>query len=447
MRSKRKRILLIIFGALIVAAAMLSLPPVWSRVSYHARDIFAKLKYRINPPQSEVFVPSGAEDDTFVATSASSTLTAFAPTPLPSSTPALSTPIPTTLPTLTPVPLPSKVFLPGVKPEPQLWNNCGPATLSMNLSFYKWGQTQVQAAEVLKPNPRDKNVMPYEMVDFVNSQTSLRALSRMGGDLETVKRMLNAGFPVLVEKGFEPSDLKKEGWMGHFNLVVGYNDETKAFTTQDSYLLSHPPGGGEVKDIETFPGFTVPYEDMEKNWRAFNYVFLVVYPPEKENDVLNALGGLANEIDAYHVAYERAKQEAASLTDVRERFFAWYNAGTSLVNLSDYTGAAAAYDTAFSIYPQIPEDARPWRMMWYQTGPYFAYYYSGRYTDVISLADQTLERMTAEPILEESYYWRGMSYLALGDEERALTEFRDSLKHHPGFGPSLAALEQMGETP
>jgi len=86
-------------------------------------------------------------------------------------------------------------------------------------------------------------------------------------------------------------------------------------------------------------------------------------------------------------------------------------------------------------------------MMWYQTGPYYAYYYSGRYTDVISLADQTLERMTAEPILEESYYWRGMSYLALGDNERALTEFRDSLKHHPGFGPSLAALEQMGETP
>lgn len=447
MRSKRARILLSIVGALIVTGVLLSLPPVWSRVSYHARDLYTKLKYHVNPPQSEVFVPSGSEDDGFVATSAAATLTAFVPTPLPSSTPTLSTPIPTAPPTPTPAPLPLSVYLPGVKPEPQLWNNCGPATLSMNLSFYNWGQTQVQAAEVLKPNPRDKNVMPYEMVNFVNTQTSLRALSRVGGDIDTIKRLLNAGFPVLVEKGFEPGDLKREGWMGHFNLVVGYNDEAKSFITQDSYLLSHPPGGGEIKDLETFPGFTVPYTDMEANWRAFNFVFLVVYPPDKENDVLNALGALMDENGASRAAYERAKQEAAALTDVRERFFAWYNAGTSLVNLTDYSGAAAAYDTAFSIYPQIPEDARPWRMMWYQTGPYFAYYYAGRYTDVIRLADQTLERMTAEPILEESYYWRGLAYLALGDSERALTEFRDSLKHHPGFGPSLAALEQMGETP
>lgn len=434
-------------AVLVVTGVILSLPPVWSRVTYHARDLYSKLKYGLNPPQAEVFVPAGAEGDALVPTSAAATLTAFVPSPSPTSQATASTPLHTLTPTLTPTPLPLKVYLPGVKPEPQLWNNCGPATLSMNLSFFNWGQTQVEAAEVLKPNPRDKNVMPYEMVNFVNTQTSLRALTRMGGDIATIKRLLNAGFPVLVEKGFEPGDLKKEGWMGHFNLVIGYNDEARSFITQDSYLLSHPPGGSEIKDMETFPGFTVPYDDMEKNWRAFNYVFLVVYPPDKENDVLNALGPLMEENGAYQAAYERAKIETASLSDVRERFFAWYNAGTSLVYLADYTGAAAAYDTAFSIYPQIQEDARPWRMMWYQTGPYFAYYYSGRYNDVIRLADQTLERMTAEPILEESYYWRGMSYLALGDSAQALAEFRDSLKHHPGFGPSLAALEQMGETP
>ena len=446
MHSRLKRISAIL-AVLVVTGVILSLPPVWSRVTYHARDLYSKLKYGLNPPQAEVFVPAGAEGDALVPTSAAATLTAFVPSPSPTSQATASTPLHTLTPTLTPTPLPLKVYLPGVKPEPQLWNNCGPATLSMNLSFFNWGQTQVEAAEVLKPNPRDKNVMPYEMVNFVNTQTSLRALTRMGGDIATIKRLLNAGFPVLVEKGFEPGDLKKEGWMGHFKQVIGYNDEARSFITQDSYLLSHPPGGSEIKDMETFPGFTVPYDDMEKNWRAFNYVFLVVYPPDKENDVLNALGPLMEENGAYQAAYERAKIETASLSDVRERFFAWYNAGTSLVYLADYTGAAAAYDTAFSIYPQIQEDARPWRMMWYQTGPYFAYYYSGRYNDVIRLADQTLERMTAEPILEESYYWRGMSYLALGDSAQALAEFRDSLKHHPGFGPSLAALEQMGETP
>jgi Tfp pilus assembly protein PilF len=446
MRYRRKWLLLIL-AVLIVAGLTLSLPPVWSRVTYHTHNLVADIKYRLNPPQAEVFVPSGAEEGNLIATAAAATLTALVPTPTSPILPTEEIRLPSSTPTFTPVPLPTKVYLPGVTPEPQLWNNCGPATLSMNLSFYQWGKTQVEAAEALKPNPRDKNVMPYEMVNFVNSQTSLRALSRMGGDVETLKRLLNAGFPVLVEKGFEPGNLKKEGWMGHFNLVIGYNDDAQSFITQDSYLLSHPPGGGEIKDLETFPGFTMPYEDMQKDWRAFNYVLIVVYPPEKENDVLNALGPLMDENGAYQLAYERARMEATTLSDVRERFFAWFNAGTSLVYLADYNGAAAAYDSAFNLYAQIPENDRPWRMMWYQTGPYFAYYYSARYTDVINLADQTLKRMTAEPILEESYYWRGMAYLALGDNDRARAEFRDSLKYHPGFGPSLAALEQMGETP
>ena len=79
----------------------------------------------------------------------------------------------------------------------------------------------------------------------------------------------------------------------------------------------------------------------------------------------------------------------------------------------DYTRAAAAYDAAFANYAQIPEKTRPWRMMWYQTGPYFAYYYTGRYQDVINLATQTLDAMS-EPILEESFYWRARASFSSG---------------------------------
>ena len=186
---------------------------------------------------------------------------------------------------------------------------------------------------------------------------------------------------------------------------------------------------------------------MEKNWRAFNYVFIVVYPPEKENDVLNALGPLENENEAYRAAYERAKQEAASLSDVRDRFFAWYNAGTSLVYLSDYAGAAVAYDTAFSLYSQIPEDLRPWRMMWYQTGPYFAYYYSARYSDVIDLADQTLERMTANRSSRKAITgavwptWRSVTV-----KVPSLTSATASNTTR-GLAPAWPRSQQMGETP
>jgi len=186
---------------------------------------------------------------------------------------------------------------------------------------------------------------------------------------------------VLVEKGFEPETLAKEGWMGHYNLVIGYDDDKQVFTTQDSYLLALL----KYEQRQSSTGFEVTYEDMISNWRAFNNILIVVYAPHLENDVLNALGPLADETNSYRVAYDRAVAETSSLSDPRDQYFAWFNAGTSLVKLEDYTGAAAAYDQAiFTIYPTIPEISRPYRMFWYQTGPYYAYYFSKQYNTVIS---------------------------------------------------------------
>lgn len=85
-------------------------------------------------------------------------------------------------------------------------------------------------------------------------------------------------------------------------------------------------------------------------------------------------------------------------------------------------------------------------MMWYQTGPYWAYYYSGRYQDVIDLATTTLDAMS-EPVLEESYYWRALAREALGDTKGAIKDLRSALKFHPSFEPSLTRLQQMGITP
>ena len=61
------------------------------------------------------------------------------------------------------------------------------------------------------------------------------------------------------------------------------------------------------------------------------------------------------------------------------------------------------------------------RMLWYQFGPYESYYATGRYDDVVALADAPL--LTADN-LEESYYWRGMARLAQGDRQGARTTLR-----------------------
>ena len=461
MKNKREKIWAVII--IILLAVALSLPLVWSRVDYYSREVYRTVKYWLKPPSESIFVPSTFEEG-FVSTSVSAIIIADAPAPQPTveptTIPAQSTPevdfspTPTYFPTPTPTPpptsspLPSSVLLTGITCERQFMNNCGPATLSMYLSYYDWGKDQLTAAAVLKPNGKDVNVMPDEMVDFVNEHTAQAALWRYGGDLQTIKALLNAGFPVMIEKSFETYTLRSEGWMGHFNLVVGYDDERQVFTVHDSYLMSYAPWGGEIPQElwDSFIGFDFSYSELEQVWRSFNFVFIVVYPPENENGVLNALGPLATDEGACRIAYDRAMQETSSLTDVRDKFFAWFNAGTSLVCLQDYGTAAIAFDTAFGLYPDIEQNSRPYRILWYETGPYPAYYYSARYQDVISLADQTLGYM-AEPVLEESYYWRALSYYALGNTTRAIADLRTSLEYHPDFAPSMTLLKELGMIP
>ena len=83
----------------------------------------------------------------------------------------------------------------------------------MALSYWEWEGDQRLIAAFAKPNPRDKNVMPYELAAYVEEETQLRIVSRVGGDVELLKRFIASGLPVIIEKGFEGLDF--DGWMGH----------------------------------------------------------------------------------------------------------------------------------------------------------------------------------------------------------------------------------------
>jgi len=459
MKKSRKIVLIGLAAIIVLAGVAFSIPRVRNSLSYHLSQAITNLKYALFPPENVVFTPGQGGVDT-VATAVEATINAYVP---PTATPVPATPLPTATITPTPMPLPASVFLKGVRPEEQRMNNCGPTTLSMYLSFYKWVGKLNPTAEVpqdhiapyVKPNPEDKNVMPYEMQAYVQEYTDFDALIRMGGDLQTIKTLLAAGFPVMVEKGFDVPSTPLHpnmGWMGHYDLVVGYDETRQVFHTKDSYLpliLNTAEGKGlNFTYNTTLLSYEIPYDDFYNNWRAFNYVFLVVYPKDKTNDVLNQLGPLTDENNAYRVAYDRAQQEIKSLTEARDLFFAWFNAGTSLVYLHDYSGAAQAYDSAYRLYPSIPADKMPpWRMTWYQTGPYFAYYYTARYQDVINLANTTLDAIQSKKAIEETWYWRAMAELASGDQVSAIKDFRESLVWHPGFTPSVEQLNNLGLTP
>jgi len=407
-----------------------SLPAVRSRLDWRLDELRAKIKYAISPPEQAIFIPAGQDVGNEPWLKATTR-----PLEMPTATTLPKSDIPsfaeTPIPTLAfaPTAIPGKMRLSGFRHEYQGWNNCGPATLAMALSFWGWQGDQDDIAPIVKPNARDKNVMPIEMADFVENQTDFKAIVRLGGELNLLKRLIAGGYPIIIEKGFESS--KFEGWMGHYELITGYDNDTKGFLAQDSYL------GPDLK---------VPYETLEPYWRAFNFTYLVIFPTEREADMAALLGSQMDEADNEQFAAQKAKDEITTLM-VRDLYFAWFNRGASLVALRDYVGAANAFDQAFAVYPSIPQKSRPWRMMWYQTGPYQAYYDTGRYQDVINLATETLNTMS-EPVLEESYYWRALAKESAGDKKGAVDDLQRSLKYHPGFEQSLSTLQLLtGLTP
>jgi tetratricopeptide (TPR) repeat protein len=142
---------------------------------------------------------------------------------------------------------------------------------------------------------------------------------------------------------------------------------------------------------------------------------------------------------------ELATADTQSLTDV-PLYFAWFARGTSLVSLQRYVDAANAFDQAFSIYATLDPDysTRPWRVMWYQTSPYWAYYYAGRYQDVINLANFTLDETSGTPSLEESLYWRGLAKYALGDTPGGIEDVRRSVYYNKNFNAGTAKLQEWG---
>jgi len=435
--------------AFLLGIGIYNLPPVHSRLSWRLDNLRTNIIYFFNPPSEAVFTP-GEQPTNLTIETAIATARAelsLSLTPRATATPKAG---PTLKPTIASTPVPATVNLPGViyVDQHDRWNYCGPANLTMALNFWGWKGNRDDIARVVKPgsgdlnvnfidrSKPDKNVMPYELVDFVNENTEYRALMRYGGDENLIKRLIAAGFPVIVEKGYYEADYTgKIDWLGHYLFTTGYDDTHSSFIVQDAYLK---PGKNLLSDYAT-------YQD---GWRSFNYLFIVIYPADRDADVMTVLGNWADESWANQHALDLAEKEILSLKD-NNLFFAWFNKGTSHVALQQYIDAASAYDQAFQTYANWDQKKanRPFRMLWYQTGPYFAYFYSARYQDVINLANTTLNDTVATPTLEESLLWRGRAYYQIGQTQAAVDDYRAALRIHVDWPPAVQALEDLGLQP
>ncbi len=384
-----------------------TLPTPVPALSVSANDLLGNLVPTDAVTTSTPLVDSGAEyvTGTLAPLAPTVTGTAYGFAPVGTEPPAIGT--------LSPAK--TEHLLTGFTHMYQGWNNCGPATLAMLLSYWEVEVTQNDVASFAKPHPEDSNVRPAELQAYVES-LGYSATVRIDGDLDLLKRLIAAGYPVIVEKGFDPEP-DKLGWMGHYLLLIGYSEQDRSFTTMDSYLGPNVP---------------YTYDKLDKFWRHFNRTYLVVYPPDQAIDVAAIIGADVDDHTMYTNALNRIRSE---LGQNPHDAFGWFNLGSVLVELGDYAGAAGAYDQARNI-------GLPFRMLWYQFGMYEAYYQMGRYEDVLTLA-LIITDVNNYPESEEAYYYMGLVYVARGQIGAARSAFNKALHYNPTFAAAQAELEKL----
>ncbi len=306
-------------------------------------------------------------------------------------------------------PIQPSIILSEIQQENQGWNNCGPASLKMVLGYYGRDDTQQEIAAFAKPDSYDVNVSADELVAYAR-KIGMAGMTRENGATDILKAFLSNGLPVIIETGMTQYG---DGWIAHDKVLIGYDDKQFIFM-----------------DPLASPNQKVSFDAMDAEWQALNRRYVVVYPSAMEPTVRAILGSEVNDATMYTNAVTRARAEIAANP---QNAFAYFNLGTNLNGLQQYQDAAAAFDRARAI-------GLPWRMMWYQFGPYVAYLSAGRNNDVIALANATLAYADN---LEESHYYKGMALNALGQAGAARYEFQSALLYNKNYLGAQRALRRL----
>lgn len=326
--------------------------------------------------------------------------------------------------TATPAPLPAQVSLQSPPYEKQTPNNCGPATLSMALHMYGWEGNQTEIAAQIKPVLQDRNVNPEEMAHYVRNFAGwLQIEYRVGGNLQVLKRLLAANYPVMIETTTEldPNDAlgpNDDLWAAHYLLLTGYDQASQTFTAQDPYR-------GADKQV--------PYSQIEAEWRPFNYLYMLIFLPTEAEEVQDILG---TDWDA-ELNRARGLEAAQSATAADSAdAFDWFNLGSNLVYVERYDEAALAYDRAREI-------GLPLRMFRYQFGPFLAYFHSNRNDDLLLLTDYA--RGVTE-MSEEAWLWYGWGLYRDGEVDKAAAAWNKALSiNGAAYVDARLALQTIGQ--
>jgi tetratricopeptide (TPR) repeat protein len=289
------------------------------------------------------------------------------------------------------------------------------------LSYFGSTFNQADVAVLLRPNREDKNVSPYELVDYARSQ-GYRAIMGVNGTPDLLRLFLSNGLPVIIETWHIP---EPDNGMGHYRLLTGYEEANQRWIGHDSYDRANP-----VNADGPYQGIYLPYIETGELWDVFNRVFVVIYTEAETPIVESILGERMDETTLWQHALLQSQIEVQIDP---ENAFAWFNLGSNQVALGRFEEAAAAYDQARQL-------GLPWRMLWYQFGPFEAYHAVGRYDEVIALADATLRRVED---VEELHFWKGQALLSQGDLNGAHRSFARAAELNLNYADAVRALAAL----
>jgi tetratricopeptide (TPR) repeat protein len=214
--------------------------------------------------------------------------------------------------------------------------------------------------------------------------------------------------------------------MGHYLLLIGYDDSAQEFVALDSYLG---------------PNKRYSYDHVDEFWRHFNRRYIVLYESGAEPALLELLGSDADVQQNALNSLEIARQEA---TENPQDAFAWFNIGTSYVALAP-AYQQQAYDYAAVAYKEALKYGMPYRISWYQFGMMEAFNAVGDYDQTLALVSSNLNDGGGQWV-EETFYYAGVAREGLGDLSNALDNYEQAVFLNHNFDQARAALERLQAT-
>ncbi len=308
------------------------------------------------------------------------------------------------------MPLPDKVNL-SLTHEYQKWNNCGPVSLAVTVTFYGIARNQLQVAAEVKGAEMDKNVGPMEMQRYLQG-VGLSALVRVNGTRQTLQRLLAAGIPVIVQQWL----LKSNGELvGHYRVVQGYDLGVNVFITSDPF---------------TPPARKYTFTEFETFWQPWNHRYIVPYRAAQEATVRAILAADFDEEKNWQNAL------AASTVALRKNpndAYEFFSLGDDRLALGAVVAAVEAYEKAIAL-------GLPGHFYWYNYGPLEAFYRAGNFQHILDFSGAMMKEASN---IEEVRFWRGKAYLALGQKEKAREEFSLAVQFNAHYTEAKAMLEQV----